>query len=77
MKLYAQGVDLICCKTVKSEKYGERTYGKLYEDGRLSDFVSDVPLEDVRDVDAEIIRITSFSVYDPIIFTHLIRREYA
>lgn len=46
MKVYCENVDLIACKSYKG-----RTYGKLYEGGRLYDFCSDGVIEDVRNVD--------------------------
>ena len=60
---------------MKSEKYGERTYGKLYEDGRLSDFVSDVPLEDVRDVDA--VFDFRYGVKEGKVWTMLLLKEWS
>lgn len=52
MKVYCTNVDLLSCKSYNSKTHGTRTYGKVYENGRLYDFCSDGVIEDVRDVDA-------------------------
>ena len=48
MKIYAENCDLICCKKSKNGK----TYGKLYEGGKLYDFVSLEDVEDIKNINA-------------------------
>lgn len=48
MKIYAENCSLICCKKSKNGK----TYGKVYEGGKLYDFVSLNDVEDVENVNA-------------------------